>query len=744
MSPLSLLLVLCAAAPEGAPLPVPPEGTLVYEGPVIPGSDPSAYTFTTYAPGDKPFLAVDEANLRGSASIDAPVVRTLRLGSQVEVLEARSGAAFVKDRVDRWYRVRTSGAEPQEGFVLGNVLTPLAVTGDLDGDGKEESMAVSFTADFVVRVRVLEPELASKRKKAVAALDFLLPETSSSGRGGRARLVKVSAEHLGAAPSPRAFGLELCADDCVVHAVTYAAAKGALGELSVPPDVRGDVRLYTRPRRLFSLRLESEARGPEEDVPCQVLAQVRRGRFKPSDVLSCVITQPGKNEPDSRVAVYYLMGPGKQLSRLAVKEDAYGGEDLIPQLRRRGYTLLEDARGELPGLVAPEVLYADARGEIRLKRRTREAHDRSVTEVAFVHPQLGTVTMTRQGATEGLEKWNPLTTNGFFVPVPDGGFYLYAYQRKLSPEEVSWKDSEHEGVTYTLEHNMGCEPEQSVDPAPADVRAADLEEVGAVNDAGPLLALKRSDHPEVARAWEEWKATPRYEKDKERFASQEGFFTSTPLLYWRDSFGRLLRLRRVDQKPPCMAEPIVYFYPERRSRVRYALSPTVRVARAVPLARGNAWTFTATPQGILEEVEGAPGRARRTFAHLFWEGTSLRFAPPVEGVCVPREGSRAFFRELLPRLGLLPHETEDFVTAWAPRLEGAPFHVIGFHPREAVDALAPVEVSPTPASFLRILMDATPVKACPTELTPPSPPDALPPRAGFTVVEWGGVLRPAP
>jgi hypothetical protein len=95
---------------------------------------------------------------------------------------------------------------------------------------------------------------------------------------------------------------------------------------------------------------------------------------------------------------------------------------------------------------------------------------------------------------------------------------------------------------------------------------------------------------------------------------------------------------------------------------------------------------------------------------------------------------------VLPRLGLLPHETEDFVAAWAPRMEGAAFHVIGFHPREQVDVLAPVQVSPPPASMIRILMDATPVEACPA-LTPPVLPEQAPAREGFTVVEWGGVLR---
>lgn len=121
----------------------------------------------------------------------------------------------------------------------------------------------------------------------------------------------------------------------------------------------------------------------------------------------------------------------------------------------------------------------------------------------------------------------------------------------------------------------------------------------------------------------------------------------------------------------------------------------------------------------------------------------MRFAPPARGVCVPGPRTSEFLREVLPRLGLLPQETEDFVAAWGPRMEGAAFHVIGFHPREVVDELAPVEVSPPPAHMIRILMDATPVETCPA-LTAPELPPEVPARTGFTVVEWGGVLREGP
>ncbi|WP_309891101.1 SH3 domain-containing protein [Archangium sp.] len=731
MSLLPLLLVLAAT---------PREGVLVYEGPVDVTSPPSTYGFTTYAKGDTPFVAVDEANLRGSAALDAPVVRTLRLGHALQVLEVASETVLVKDRVDRWYRVRTSGAEPQEGFVLGNVLTPLAATRDLDGDGQEESLAVSFTSDFLVRVRVVEPELAARHKRAVAALDFLLPQAAAGRRGGRARLVPVSAKELGMEPGPRAFGLELCAASCVVHAVTYEAKKGVVGTLSVPPEVRAGVTLYSSPKKLLSIHIPGEDEIPDEDILCSIIGKARGGTHDQKEVLSCLVRAPGKAEPDAENAYYYLRMGGKQLLRPGPKSE-HDSTMVDDQLANKGYRVKLEPNTLLPGLTPPEVLYADARGRIRLRWRSPDDYVRSALEVAFVHPTLGTVTMTRPGA-KGLGEWNPLGFNGFYVPEPGQGFLFYAYERDLSEKAVTWKEPSPEETSYSLQYDAGCGRLKTVDPAPADVRAADLVEVGQVKAAGPLFALKDSAHPEVERAWKELREVPEGTTagPLPKYESKQEFFESLPRLFWWDSFGRLLRLRRSDLTPPCMAEPIVYFYPERPMHVRYTLAPEVRVARAEPLARGNAWTFLATPRGVLEEVDAAPGRARRTFKHLFWEGTSVRFSPPTEGVCIPGSRTSEYFREVLPRLGLRPHELEDFLTAWVPRMEGAAFNVIGFHPREVVDLLAPVQVSPPPAHMIRILMDATPVEECPA-LEAPVLPEAVPAREGFTVVEWGGVLR---
>jgi hypothetical protein len=56
-----------------------------------------------------------------------------------------------------------------------------------------------------------------------------------------------------------------------------------------------------------------------------------------------------------------------------------------------------------------------------------------------------------------------------------------------------------------------------------------------------------------------------------------------------------------------------------------------------------------------------------------------------------------------------------------------------------MDFLAPMTVSKTPDTILRILMDYTELQKPIVQHPPKLPPTIV--RKGFTVIEWGGVLR---
>ena len=145
-----------------------------------------------------------------------------------------------------------------------------------------------------------------------------------------------------------------------------------------------------------------------------------------------------------------------------------------------------------------------------------------------------------------------------------------------------------------------------------------------------------------------------------------------------------------------------------------------------------SWQVTASPDGTL--IDHADGRE---YSYLFWEGEP----DPVEydfsqGYCVAGEDTAAFLQEILPQMGLIPREYNEFIVYWLPLLQDNPYNVISFQTDVYTD-LALLTVDPQPDSVLRVFMAA---KA--SSVYVGMEPQEFPPfvREGFTVVEWGGTI----
>ncbi|MDD5051065.1 MAG: hypothetical protein PHV93_05025, partial [Candidatus Pacebacteria bacterium] len=89
-------------------------------------------------------------------------------------------------------------------------------------------------------------------------------------------------------------------------------------------------------------------------------------------------------------------------------------------------------------------------------------------------------------------------------------------------------------------------------------------------------------------------------------------------------------------------------------------------------------------------------------------------------------------------LGLNDKERADFIEFWEPRMTGAPYFFVTFLGTQAMNKLAPLTITPKPDTIIRVLMDFTPLQK-PIEVS--SLVIHTPVRKGFTVFEWGGVLR---
>ena len=178
-----------------------------------------------------------------------------------------------------------------------------------------------------------------------------------------------------------------------------------------------------------------------------------------------------------------------------------------------------------------------------------------------------------------------------------------------------------------------------------------------------------------------------------------------------------------------MAKPAIYLYPEER----------LDVSVDVKLKEGNftitapeydhGWKVTAYPDGTI--VDKASGK---TYDYIYWESDSEPAYDWSEGYVVAGCDTKEFLLEVLPKMGLIPAEYNEFIHYWQPRMQKNAFNLITFQTSCYTDA-AEMTISPEPDSLLRIFMAYKAVDG-PVDVKAPE----IKPfeRRGFTVVEWGG------
>ncbi len=176
------------------------------------------------------------------------------------------------------------------------------------------------------------------------------------------------------------------------------------------------------------------------------------------------------------------------------------------------------------------------------------------------------------------------------------------------------------------------------------------------------------------------------------------------------------------------AKPVIYLYPEQETEVTVKLDYSGRLTTTYPLYE-RCWEVTAMPDGTLTDK-----RDGREYAYLFWEGKSKADYDLTKGFVVKGAETREFLQEILPKLGLIPKEYNDFIVYWLPKMEPNPYNLITFQTGCYTES-AKLTVTPEPDSLLRVFMAYRPLSA-PVEIEPP----VIEPfeRKGFTVVEWGG------
>lgn len=307
--------------------------------------------------------------------------------------------------------------------------------------------------------------------------------------------------------------------------------------------------------------------------------------------------------------------------------------------------------------------------------------------------------------------------------------------------EVSWNDGTIMGANlYASQISTGC-----------GHSSPDLvSEIPALKRAGYVTGSDKKTYEFYEPVWTEQEvlgqestANMYYMNYKQRLswnpettetASFEGFVKMHPVFLWKDPLGRWLRFthENVQSAAEC-GKPVIYLYPTRKMDLDVMVAPKGGFTFTEPVYK-NGWRVTASPDGTLMNRDDG-----KTYPYLFWEGHGDEYGSPEDYWVVARQDVPVFLKTTLADIGLNTKEIADFMEFWEPKMRSAPYYKIGFHGTRVMDFLAPMTVSETPDTILRVLMDYAELQKPIVQHPPKLPPTIV--RKGFTVIEWGGVLR---
>lgn len=331
---------------------------------------------------------------------------------------------------------------------------------------------------------------------------------------------------------------------------------------------------------------------------------------------------------------------------------------------------------------------------------------------------------------------------GVYFQAPDGTAVSYKFIPDIFKEErygfyssilnATWNDGQRNDKGFE-QNPRSCGGGDYVYDETLKINSnTDLVVVGKTDKGDDLYGYRDTSLPGFSKLYNEtyWVGEGN-KKD-----SPEEFLKKHPKVFWKDPFGRILAFYNSEfTSPGECGKPVIYLYPEKPMNVSVQVKPGNGLSYTEP-KYGNGWNvFADTKSNLKNLVDG------KTYPYLFWEGTgSVYYEMPKLGFVVENKNLEVFFDEKLAKLGLIKKEINDFKEFWIPKMQeiNKPYYFVTFLSRRFIDQLAPLTVDPKPDTVIRILMDWKGLDAYQkaNEFSMKTPE-----RKGFTVVEWGGMLK---
>ncbi len=342
-----------------------------------------------------------------------------------------------------------------------------------------------------------------------------------------------------------------------------------------------------------------------------------------------------------------------------------------------------------------------------------------------------------------------ISSGEMYVRLPDGTFLTYRLRIPFMVERATgehiasivWNDGSHNTNGYSEYEAGGCGfTSLRIHNDFTLVNNPEFKLVGKVTPGfegggdARIYEYRNANTVLLKELYESGRAGYEYRHPDVQL-TYDAFVAMHPIIFWQDPFGRVYELHNDEFLPAAeCGKPVIYLYPEQTQRVNVQVQPVGGFSVTEPLYPTGGWNVIAEPSGRLTDT-----RDNKNWSYLFWEGHgSIVGTPETRGFVVARAEVPAFLERTLTSFGLNAQERKDFSEFWTPRMQRAPYYFVTFYDNALMDRIAPLRVTPRPDTTIRILMDYKPL----TERKTVEPlPITTPSRDGFTVVEWGGVLR---
>lgn len=177
-------------------------------------------------------------------------------------------------------------------------------------------------------------------------------------------------------------------------------------------------------------------------------------------------------------------------------------------------------------------------------------------------------------------------------------------------------------------------------------------------------------------------------------------------------------------------KPNLYLYPEKKTKMNVSLQ--------FPHGGGVIESDPLYPDAWQNIKVKADGRIDQKYDYLYYECAIPDLWQYSEGWIVKQEKLSEFFTSNLANYGFNDAEIEDFLEFWIPELNYSPYYEIYPQYSEMVNPIIRLKISPKPDSILRMHYV---IKATDEYFDLPIPDIPVFERKGFTVVEWGVILK---